>query len=334
MLTETRLDMVKRGRWKRLWLVGVVLFLAHSAHAWQPAGKLNKGTKPLPKKFDKELLDLFFDDALGQLGPGQPGAGKPAATPTENPGGSDEGSEEGPNPNGGLAWSALISASTLEDEVKAQVTPAAEATKTPSTFKGGGNKPARVSYSVLATLFGVIAQYDAEVRWKKDSVGLRSLFARAGFNCKVGTDNSYKEAQLRSQDLAELIRGGSVTVPKAEAEAKWADVVNRPPLMERMRVASEERLKVWTGAKGEFDKNRAQVLHEAELLSALAKVIQDPSFEFGDDETYLGYAVEVQKASQEICESTKTSDFDRAQKAYSSLYKACNTCHEGYRSGG
>ena len=54
---------------------------------------------------------------------------------------------------------------------------------------------ARDNFSLLAVLFAVIGQYDGEVRWQKDAANLRTLFGRAGFNCKVGTDNSFSEAK-------------------------------------------------------------------------------------------------------------------------------------------
>src|SRR6185369_12192887 len=107
-------------------------------------------------------------------------------------------SADGPEPAAegqGFAWSKLISPGTIEDEVKAQVMSTAAATNTPSEFKGGGNKTARNNYTDLALMFGVIAQYDGDVRWKKDAPGLRALYARVASNCKVGTDNSFKEAK-------------------------------------------------------------------------------------------------------------------------------------------
>ncbi|OYV85156.1 MAG: hypothetical protein B7Z73_14130, partial [Planctomycetia bacterium 21-64-5] len=184
-----------------------------------------------PPKFTPEVTATFFDDARQKLGPGQPGGVIAAATP--KPGGaSDEG--DAIAATGDAAWSKLIAASTLEDEVKAQKDSLAEVTKTPSVFKGGGNNVARVHYTELAMLFGVISQFDGEVRWKKDALGLREIFRRAGGNCKVGTDNSYKEAHQRSDDLAQLITGGKIELPKPDPDTKWSDVANRAPLMTRM----------------------------------------------------------------------------------------------------
>lgn len=276
---------------------------------------------------------MFFDDARAHLGPGQPGGSSSQAAGQSVAAAGTSEEDSTPNLGSGFAWSTLISRNTLEDEIKAHVQPTAEATRTPSQFKGGGNRPCRTSFSVVAALFNVIAQFDGEVRWKKDAAALRALFGRAGMNCKVGTDNSFKEAQLRSQDLAELVRGGNVELPKVDPDLRWADIVNRPPLMVRLEQAQDARLKVWLANAGEFNNNKDAVRHEAQVIAALAHIIQDPSFEYADDDTYLEYAVEVEKQAREIAEAAQNSDYQRASAAYGALYKACTTCHEGYRTG-
>lgn len=287
-----------------------------------------------PPQWDEAILELFFADAREKLGPGGPGlttSSPEAAAADSGPADSAAAATAAANAFG---WSKLVSATTIEDAIKNLVAGSAEVTRSPSGFKGGGNKQARQNYSVAAMLFGVIAQYDGDVRWKKDALGLRSLYARAAANCKVGTDNSYKEAKMRSDDLAELVTGGKVELPKADAEAKWAEVVNRPPLMARMGAEGySQPLKAWTADRGEFSKNRAGLVKEAELVAVIARVIQDPSFEYGDDETYLEYARELEQQAREIVEAVKADSLQRAQAAAGRLNQACNTCHDGYRGG-
>lgn len=286
-----------------------------------------------PPKFTDDVRSTFFDDALAKLGPGQPGG--VVATAVPKGGGTSEDGDAPAAPTSDAAWSKIIAASTIEDEIKAQAGPLAEVTKTPSVFKGGGNGAARVHYTELAMLFGVVSQYDGDVRWKKDALSLRDIFRRAGVNCKVGTDNSYKEAHQRSDDLAQLITGGKIEMAKPDLDAKWADVANRPPLMMRMgKEGYDPKIKAWTSDKGEFSKNRNALLEEAQIVAVIAHLIQDPSFEFADDSTYLEYAKDLEKQALEIVEAVKGDDLGRAQKAAGQLNKACSTCHEGYRSGG
>jgi hypothetical protein len=285
-----------------------------------------------PPKFTDDVRSAFFDDARQKLGPGEPGG--VVATAVPKAGGASEEGDGSAAPAGDAAWSKIIAASTIEDEIKAQTASLAEVTKTPSVFKGGGNHVARVHFTELAMLFGVVSQYDGDVRWKKDAQGLRDIFRRAGVNCKVGTDNSYKEAHQRSDDLAQLIGGGKIEMAKPDPDAKWADIANRPPLMTRMgKEGYDPKIKAWTSDKGEFSKNRNALLEEAQIVAVIAHLIQDPSFEFADDQDYLGFAKELEKQALEIVEAVKGDDLGRAQKAAGQLNKACSACHEGYRSG-
>ena len=116
---------------------------------------------------------------------------------------------------------------------------------TPSEFKGGGYKDCRRHFSVLAVLFAVAAEYDGEVRWQDAAPGLRDLFARAGHNCKVGTDQTYQEADAAQARLADLIGGTRPQAAEAERKADWAQVADRPPLMQRLNMAHQDRLTKW-----------------------------------------------------------------------------------------
>ncbi|HVC92865.1 MAG TPA: cytochrome c [Pirellulales bacterium] len=304
------------------------------------AGKAKGGKRKLyptapPPKWNEKVVGAFFTDARDKLGPGQPGAQAAAAGPAADS--DDGGVAEATKTGGGFAWSKLISAATIEDLVKAQVAPLAEQTKTPSVFKGGGNHHARVNFSLVAMLFAVIQQFDGDIRssWKKDAVGLRAMFGRAGVNCKVGTDNSFKEAKTRSEELAELVKGSKIEVPKAEPEFKWAELVNRPPLMTRMgKEGYNVAAKNWTSDKGEFTKNKDDLLREAQLLAVIGHVIQHESYEFGDDEGYVNLAKELEQQAIDLAEAVKAGDLQRAQSAAGKVNKACSACHEGYRSGG
>jgi hypothetical protein len=318
------------------WLACQLLVALPDASA---AGKGKAGKRKMyptapPPKWSEKIIGAFFPDARDKLGPGQPGAQAAAAGPAAAASG-DTDLADATATGGGFAWSKLISPATIEDLVKAQVAPLEEQTKTPSVFKGGGNHHARVNFTLAAMMFAVIQQFDGDVRWKKDAVGLRSIFGRAGANCKVGTDNSFKEAKTRSEELAELVKGGKVEVSKAEPEFKWAEVVHRPPLMTRMgKEGFSVAAKTWTSDKGEFNKNRNDLLREAQLLAVIGHVIQDESYEYGDDIEYVGYAKQLEQDALELAEAAKGSDFERAQSAAGKINKTCSTCHEGYRSGG
>ena len=123
---------------------------------------------PPPAQWDKATAGTFYDDAFGVLtgprptflenqrseGGSDPNPGEPAAG-----GGSGAG--------GGFKWSALISGDTLIDEIKDQKDRVSPTVASPSTFKGGGYKQARDSFSMLAVAFGLIAAHDEDVRWRR-----------------------------------------------------------------------------------------------------------------------------------------------------------------------
>lgn len=290
------------------------------------------GTAP-PPQFDTSVEEIFFSDAREVLGPGQPGGVLPTAS-TATPGamtptGSSSSTE--PLPAGEVAWSTLVTAESLESEVKAMVQPLADATKLPTTFKAGGHNELRVMFTHLAIVFGVIADYPGEVRWKDKADGLRKLFAQSAANCKTASDAAYKDAALRAQDLADLVRGGTIDVPPAEPLDNWAEAVAIQPIMQRMEQSRSERLKLWTGSENEFSKNKSNALREAEILAVLAEVITDENFDYGGDETFVAYANDLRTQALAISEAVKQGNFSNAQSAAAKVSQSCDTCHGDYR---
>lgn len=282
-----------------------------------------------PPVFSDDVVDTFFPDARKVLKGERPvfaGAKNIAKT------GGPMAGQAAEEPAGeGFAWSKLISAATIEDEIKTQKMAIDKTVDTPGAFKGGGYQDARIEFSVLAAMFHVAGQYDKNVRWKEEAPGLRDLFARAGFNCKVGTDQSYKEASLRKQDLGDLIRGGTISAAEqGQADVTWDKVTDRPPLMNRFRMAND-RLGPWLASKKEFSAHAEEILHEAEVLAAMAEAIQHEGFEFWEDEDYVGYAAGMRDAAVKVAQGVKQNNYEAASAAAGELSQACGTCHDSYR---
>jgi hypothetical protein len=292
------------------------------------AGK--QGVQPAPK-FDAEVLQLFATDARTKLGPGEPGGVRAPAAATA---GAAAPAAAGNNDlfEGGFTWSKLISPDSLEAEVKGQVPVTAEAVKTMTGFKGKGREQAQTSFTVLAMLFGVIAQFDGDVRWKKDAAGLEKSFSQAGFNCKTSSDAAYKGSQKCSQDLSELVRGGTVDLPKGDASVPWSDLLNRPALMRRMEEARVGgNVSKWLSTKGEFKKNKDALLREAQMLAVISEVIKSKGFESGDDDAYQKYATALQAQCLVMIEAIHTDQQDKAQSTFAQISKACDACHGDFK---
>jgi cytochrome c556 len=290
-----------------------------------------------PSKWDKRVTDVFFPDARKALEGTRPdyGTGSKTVSPTP-PAGGESITSGNPSENSAgstFAWSKIISAETLQDEVKSLQPLLAVDVKTQQVFLGGSYKNARRSFSVLAVSFAIIGEFDKDVRWKSQAQSARDLFARAGFNCKTATVQSFNEAKLRSQDLGSLLQGETVSPPSnVEPKNQWDKIADRAPLMTRLELAQQERLAPWTANAGDFKKNSAAIQHEAEVIAAIAEVLTREGLDDAGDATYDGFARSMQQAALQIIEATKTGNADAARIAAGALNKSCNTCHADYRS--
>jgi len=284
-----------------------------------------------PPHWSRSATETFFSDAREKLEGQRPAAGAGGARPAGGPAAME--SDSGGAAAGSYAWSKLIGPDELEDEIKTMQKQYSETITLPAPFKGGGYKTARRQLTELALLFGIIAEYDGDVRWKKDAPSMRELLARTGFACKAGSDQSFNEAKLRKDDLESLVRGGNgPNVPNVEAKAEWEKVASRPPLMQRLEIAQQQGVAPGVASADGFKKNQEKVLKEAELISAIGEVITRNGYEFADEEAYLGFAKQMRDAAIAIADAVKSKNYDAARAASGKIDKACSQCHEGYRS--
>ena len=308
------------------WLLAALLFWSSQAQV-EAAAAPKRARSP---QFGKSISDVFFPDARAKLvGPRPEKPGRVTSRPSTAS--SVPSRSEGTNRTG-PTWSKLIAADVVEDEIKATSLKLGEAVQTASKFKGGDYQRARLHLSMLATMFAIDAQYDGATRWQRDAPGVRDLMARAGFNCKVGTDASYKEAKARFEDLQNLVRGGEIQAPSAGTDADWAKVADRPPLMKRLEYAQQQGLAVWGANPGEFSRHADKLLHEAQMIAALAEVISQEGYEFADDETYRGFTQAMQTQALAVRDAVEQNNYESARQAVGKISKACSNCHEGFRN--
>lgn len=303
-----------------------------SAVVWAQAGRTKKNTVP-PPKWDERVKKVFFDDVTKHVGPGQPGGMRPTATSvagTSQPGTAAPGSAA-PAAGGGYSWSKLADAETLEAEIKKSINALGPTVENPGQFKSQHFRQARRHYSSLAIWFGVAANYDGDIKWKDKAASLRDGLAKAGFNCKVGSDQSFQEAKARLEDLRTLLQGSSPKLNPAEAAADWKNVADLSELMKRMEEGGQNSLTPWTASANEFKANKDKILHEAQLLAVLAEVIKHPSYEYGQDANFVKYAEDLRNACLEIAEGAKNDNYDKARTGAGAMSKACSGCHGDFR---
>jgi hypothetical protein len=282
---------------------------------------------PPSTDWDRVTAGAFFDDAFSVLtGPRPDFDASPAAAAPVVAGGPAAGS--GPV---GFRWSGLVSGDTLTDEIKDLKDRAAATVATPSTFKGGGYNEAREAFSMLALALGLIAAHDEDIRWQRDAATARDLFARVGFNCKVGTDQTFNESRLRIEDLEAMIQGDPPRgQPEPGEDFRWSQVAGRSPLMKRLELAADA-LNASVASSAGFKSGADRLFHEAEIVAAIGEVICQPDFEYFDDETYREYAGSMRDAAVRVREACRKQDYATARAAVGEISKSCDACHGDYR---
>jgi len=312
-------------------LLGVTLVPA------QGTRKAPRRREAPPPSFSVEERQLFFADVAAKLGSGGPPLAKEETTTTGS-GSTPVANSDAPAAQPVVAaegkgnWERWIRPESLQDEITAQVAALGAAVKTPTAFKSGGFRAARVSLSVLATLFSVVAEYPGEVRFKEQAAALVPAISRAGFNCKVGSDPAYREARLRWEDLSELVRGGRVEAPAGITAGDWENVADRAPLMTRMEQSLRERFGEGSANRDALEQEQEKLLVEAEVLAVLAQVIQSPRYEFAEEASYQRMAGELQQAAEDLAEAIRAKNVDQVQTSLRQVNKACDTCHGDFRS--
>lgn len=312
--------------------VAILALTAASAVGQSARPKPVRRAAPPPAWEAASVSGTFLEDAFTGLQGQRPdfatGPRPAAGTPT----GSGAGVAPAAGGAAGFKWSALVSEETLTDEIKDMKGVVAAAAVRPTDFKGGGYDKAREAFSSVALAFGVIAAYDQDVRWKKDAATARDLFARAGFNCKVGTDQSFAESKARLADLEAMLDGGSPEGnPDRDEDFQWSQVAARPALMSRLESA-DEKLAAAVAGKGDFDKQLERVVHEAEMVAAIGEAIQRKDYEYHDDDTYRGYAAAMRDAALQLRAACDEKNYESARAAAGALKKSCDACHGDYRS--
>jgi hypothetical protein len=230
------------------------------------------------------------------------------------------------------AWVRIISRESLEDEVKSIAIELGKLITTPSSFRDGAHQIARREFSMLAVLMAVIGEYDGEVRWQRDAPQARDLFARAAANAKAGSLAAFQQAQQRLADLQQLVRGDRLAADQTSARTTdWGTIVDRLPLMDRLRIAEEEGLATGTESLSELRARGDRLRHEAELMALIAEVLTRGGMPDAEDADYTALSRQLQQAALAIVEGVKREDLESARRAIGEVNQSCNACHERYR---
>ncbi|MDM4016715.1 hypothetical protein [Roseiconus lacunae] len=227
-------------------------------------------------------------------------------------------------------WDNLISATSIEDEVKRMKLHYDSVVTTPGPFKSGGYEDARLDLMVMSSMFAIITEYEGDVRWKDDAAAARDLLGRTAFNCNAGTTQVFNEARARKDDLQDLISGGGLRGRKAEDGNDWASIADRAPLMQYAE-ALNDQLREATGDQAMVESEPGDVRRPAELLAVLGRILVQEGMDEADDEDYRNYSKAMSDAALEVTRGLELKDYGMISKGVGNIMQSCDACHADYR---
>lgn len=296
----------------------------------KPQRKVRRAPRPAmdASATDNPFFDDVFTDALAGERPAIDATGN-ATSPSSLAGAGE--SAVGGDGDDGAAWSNLVSAAILEDEIKRQQIRLNALITNPGQFKTR-NSEIRESFQILAMCFAVVSQYDGTVRWQDEAVAATRVMNAAARQAR-GTDMAaFQMAKDSATRLADLIRGGNFgDEPGAEAVSDWTDVIDRSAVMDRLEHLVSEPLKTNLAAEDSFAEAPEDVLHDAAMVAVLGRVLQLPYMTDADDEDYSAFATEMIEAAQSVTTATIANDFDRAAAGLNQINQSCIRCHAEWR---
>jgi len=275
-----------------------------------------------PGQWDQETERLFQGDPTRRLR----GVRPTRIEPKNEKGVSTSSSADSQD----ISWHLLIPAAAVEDEIKSIYFAIGKPLARVGAFKSGGYQKVEQQFAWVATMFGILAEHSQAERWKEVAADARRHFSTASRGAKAASLQAFKNSNNRYEDLGRLIRGEKVDFDLSSSSL-WSERVDRPLLMQRLEQSYEQRLKRWSANQAEFEKNRSSLIHEAQILAALAEIIQQPAYEFYDDDDYLSHCSQLKRHAQQVAAGSQESNLEKVQKHLGELSKTCSRCHEGYK---
>jgi cytochrome c556 len=233
----------------------------------------------------------------------------------------------------GVSWSQVITAATLEDEVKKILIALQNDVKNPQTFARGGFRMSQRNFAELAVLFGVISEYDKDVRWQAIAEPMARTFHEKARDCRSGTQQTFFKARHGRDTLAALVRGEDVQVADELVGPidDWSHISDRASLMKRIERSLVKTISKHLIDKPEFVSHEKAIAHEAEILALISTVIRQAGSEDAEDKEYVNHATQLSSAARQVLVSVRKNDLAGARAAVGRIKHQCSHCHEEYR---
>lgn len=224
-------------------------------------------------------------------------------------------------------WNSLADPVDLEDEIKRVKLEFDGLMTTPGRFKSGNYRDARSKMFVLATLMAVVADYEGDVRFKKDAAMVRDLLAGSATGL---SGDSFTEARQRQFDLQELVSGGGLNRTAPPREVDWTEIGSRIALMNYLEDLMSNTLRNGANDAASVEANSTELKRAAAMVAIVGEAIQQPGMDSADDPDYVAFAEAMKVAAVELRKAIAQNDPAAARLSVGAIGQSCSNCHEQY----
>jgi hypothetical protein len=277
--------------------------------------------------------DVFFDDPLAVVS-------NSATVPTMTPGAPPPASPSTPPLNppptsfpaaGTSDWKAMISMDQLVDETKRIRNHLTSSLQSQGTYNGT-YKDLQVDGAVMAAIAGIVAQHPDDVSWKSNARFVKAYGHKLYETAKALGREPYEQTQTAAEGMTAVLSGNLPADAGDPADVPFGESAHRAGVMKRIEKAFEW-MRTTVNTETVFKKEKDQVLSEATLLAAFAKVIADPSYTSADEEDYQKFAKQLLDGGREAVSAAQEQTYPKFQEAINKINKACADCHANYGNG-
>ena len=302
-------------------IIAWVIFLLANANA-------DERRAPPPPFSEQEINEVFFpslQEALGGNAPDLAALRKQMKDAQVTPSAPSSNSKN----QGHSTWDGVVSATTLEDEIKRLRLHYDKLVASPGVFRKE-SKAIQLDLSALATLFAVITEYPGEVRWKKDAATARDLIARTAVNARTASQQVFNEAKKRKAELQDLVSGTGLSNRKDASENDWSKIAGHALLMSYSEQLIDE-LAQDTRSASSTENHLDEITRRAELLAMLGVIFTKDGMDYAGDEDYDEFSREFTEFSVQTVAAVTRKDIEAVQESVSKIRTRCDACHEVYR---
>lgn len=232
---------------------------------------------------------------------------------------------------GGDSWSALISETELDNEVKAIRNYLNENLQSVSNYNSAMLMiPPKAA--TLGALAGIAMEHPNAVSWKDDAKYVRDLAKQMNADTlRSGPKDQKRLLGLYESVSDTLNRSRPAGLEEPPESDGFSEVSEMRLLMHRME-ESEKRMKTEAGTDSALASRKEMVAHEAAMMATLAKIVTLPGYGYEDDDKFKGFALDVVKSGLAIKAAAESNDFAAYELSLTKVSTTCSNCHSEYKN--